>query len=290
MNDYPGKPEDSFDPSAFDADAFLGDSLDMADEFDTFLKDMEAETIAAEKTVMDALEKVGFPVSPIRTSQAKFAPEEPLAASIEKLIPMRERFQQAGKIRDAIVVHNIIVLSFAIQDVAGQKHTSDMLDNDGDIQSFAKKEQQASIYANSQLLPEHKEFFLAAIDELYPDADGLEPGSPDTAVSIQEYDQEQAVQMEVTEKAHALRELADIALRNALVELGLGQHDQLDDVASTIVVTLTRMHVVETGNYSDERREAEAIATRSSGIHDKTQAMGWSEDQLELVLDVFVLV
>lgn len=283
MDNYPGDGE-FLDPSAFDADAFLAASQREAAQFEEIAQSMEAADMAAESEVVNALERVGFPVDPIRSAQANIAPESGLLRTIDGLTIMQSRLLIEREIDQALQIQRLITVISAVGRIAIRKQLTDTLD--AEMQSPHKIEQQVTIYADPDLLQIDKESLLAAIEELYPGIDGLDPTSPDTIIAIQEEVNEQKISEEVFLKSHALRGLVDTELRGAIASLGLGQHDHLEDMIAALNVCLTRAHVIAKSGYDDELRKSAEVSTGITlrqSLRAAT-AMGWSEGQFEAVL------
>lgn len=283
MDNYPGDGE-FLDPSAFDADAFLAASQRDAERFKEVAQSIEAADRMAENEVLNALERVGFPVDPIRSAQAQLAPESGLLRTIDGLTIMQSRLLIEQKIDEALQIKRLITVISAVGRIAAHKQFTDTLDVN--IQSPHKKEQQVAIYADPDLLQRDKEPLLAAIEELYPGVEGLDPSSPDTIIAIQEEVNEQKISEEVFLKSRALRKLVDTELRSAIAALGLGQHDHLEDIIGALNVCLTRAHVIATSDYDEELRKSAEVSTSITlrQYLRATSAMGWSEGQFEAVL------
>ena len=272
------------DPSTFDVKASLASTQINEADFDVQYDTMIAKTIVVESEVLSALETVGFPVELIRRQQAQVVPNQALFETIKRLDTLREITRVSGDDQQIKAMDILIEHTAAIASVASLKVMSDI----ADVEQLpsAKQEQQLDIYTNNSLLPEDKALFLKAIEILYPNTEGLDPLSSSTAKSIEEYDEDEKIRIDIGRESYFLREPAKISFRNALLEQGLGQHEKLEDVASKMTVALTLMHVVKTGNYKGNVSSTSDLASQAMLRYAvrEAQEMGWTQDQTKAVV------
>ena len=282
-----------FDPSGFDPDAFLRESLAQQNEQEFSDAEEDLETVRFEGVVMATLVANGVDLGRLSESQALVGADKPLTETVIHLgkivhYLVRQRGPEAiPELEVAIAgISSDIDTACRIAKIAIIKDTADL----GHIGSASEFIQgvQAEIYADDALSPAEKAAWLATIATVLPDVGGLNPTDPEIVLIVDDHEAIRLQDEDIIEKSRALRKTARESLVSFMKSNNLGHHDATESLMGTMVVGLSRFHVVGSGNYHETTKEVSEwikLLHIDRFAREDALAIGWTSEQFDAAVE-----